>query len=787
MYNTYMRAPFLLLSVALIAGVLIRLALRSSPVWLWFPMLSLLPLLWFSRGSRWFLPSLTVSMVMLGILYADLAAWRPANAIEHFAQGKWVSLEGVVKTAPEVKTGGKKVTVSFVLESKNLMQRVTERFRRHREIFETWGDVQVFLLNPGEIPFYGDRVRLWGELGRPKPVLNPGEFDYGRYLADRSIHAVLTGYGRKSVRPLHSGEGFWLLKKIEELRRAMSRRLDELFDARHAPLLKALVLGMRKDLDPALWDDFIKTGTAHLLAISGLNISLVAGSFYLAMILAGLGRKAAAFLSLFVIVFYVAIAGAGIPVQRAGWMAGLALTALLMDREVQSINTFCFALMIFLVSNTLVLNQISFQLSFLSVLSLIVLFRSFREGWRAPAQDGRPAEGLQWGVGLFASTAAVMVGTFPITIYYFNVFSWVSLFANAGVIPLFHAAVLSAFLALGIGWIPLVGGLFPWAASLLLDAGLAWIHFCGRLDWGFLYLATPTWIQLIFYYLLFALCLGMKFLRWPLPKLFAAALWSLWFAAALSFFWPPPPSPFTLTLFSAGRNEMAYVGLGRGNHWLINAGRLHPSDQARWMVAPFLREKGIKRLTGILFTDFYKKHTGGAGTLLRDFSVGYLLHPGSSKGRGPFFSTAVPRKVHSRPLTEGERIQMRGGGEIRVLGEMDHQLALMVSYEGRRFLFLPHLGDRLAGMLERYRRELFDIDVLVLPSPSRKDRIAMEMLFDSLDPLVVTTPHEDGKLGRFLKDRDIAWFNLSKSGALTFEITNALRMIPFREGRARVL
>lgn len=150
-----MRAPAFWLALGFSLGIVAETLVPVPALGAGALFLFLLPLLWANRGKRWFLILLVLALSSLGFLYARFDAERPPHAIEQWS-GTRMSLEGIVRTEPEIKSHGKKRTVSFVLSSRNLVRsfgpvglRMTGGRQSRREFFETQGNVQVFLFQPG--------------------------------------------------------------------------------------------------------------------------------------------------------------------------------------------------------------------------------------------------------------------------------------------------------------------------------------------------------------------------------------------------------------------------------------------------------------------------------------------------------------------------------------------------------------------------------------------------------------------------------------------------------------
>ncbi len=782
-----MRSPFFWLALGFTLGILAYRGLGQPCLpWCLKGFLLCLPLLWSARGKKYFLPVIFLAFIFLGVFYSYSDSYRPAHAIEKSIpqpfpsatnkSGYWAKLEGLVKTQAEIKRKGKKTTASFVLASRQL------DFKRGRErkIIPVWGDVQIFLHYPQEVPEFGDRIVLFGKIQIPKTPLNLGQFDYKRYLASQHIYGIFEGYGPRAVTQLQKSRSASLLRAVFRFRDQMALQIDRLFGKGDAPLFKALILGMRKEVDPGLNEAFLKTGTSHLLAISGLNIAMVAGSVYLCLIALGIRQKPAAALSLLLSIFQVLIAGFGIPIQRAGFMAAFGFSALILERERNSLNIFFLAFLILVIMDTASLDSISFQLSFLSVLSLILFLKSFSRA----GEEYRSVENL-------ANGLAVLLGTFPIVLYHFNIFSPIGLLTNLGAIPLFHLALLVSLLALILGWIPFAGALVIQFAKGCLALGLAWIQFCAQIPWGHFFLLRPSLYQIIGYYgFLTLFSLLRHYDRKPL-RLVRSAAAGLWLLTVFSFFKPAPAAGFEFTLLSAGKNELAHLEFPGGVHWLINAGRIFPSNQAEWILNPYLRWKGINHLAGILISDTYKKHWGGLRTLLGHFKTSRLLYPPGLASQ--IRIETAKRKVKTRAFDSLEKIKIQDGGELRLLNGVNGGAGkrpaaiLKVVYRNWNFLWLPGVNEEVLSRLAGNRDFLSPVDILILPSQPMDSRTC-ERLFDLIDPDLATLPYPDPGLKDFLRSRDIPLYDLEHYGAITFNVSkrperNSLSVQSFLQGR----
>ena len=600
-------------------------------------------------------------------------------------------MTGVVQTTPVVKVRGKKKTVSFILKAEE--------------------KIQVFLFNPGDIPAYGDSVRLYGKFEKPKSAKNPGEFDYANYLSQKGITLIQRVYGSHSVKVIRPSELPRAVLILEKIRSQLERRIEELFDLSH--VFKALILGKRQGITSDLRQVFIKTGTAHLLAISGLHIALVAGSIYFLCLLLRFSQKRAAIISLVMTLFQVLISGAGIPVVRAGSMACLAFVAVILKREVKPLNLFFLAVFLLLLMDPKSLWSVSFQLSFLSVFSLMIFGL-----WK-----------IQWcWADCFRTSFTVLVGTLPVVLYYFNVFSPMGLVANVFAIPLFHLALLSAFMTLALDIIPFVAEILARLPDFFLWLGIKWIQLLSVPRWGYFFFQSPKLWQIVGYYLF----LGFTFWSHLKKKTRLSLLFFCCFIFCfLSILVPQKFPEFELTLFSVGQNEAAVLRIEKST-WLINAGREFPSDQADWTINPYLRSQGIQRLQGVLLMDEKRKHVGGLETIARDFEIEDIVYLDPEKRR-----------------------------------------VVEIGHKGKYFVFLPELGEEV---LEAVRKIEYRVDVLILPATSKSKEVFIKPLIKILNPGIVAI---SGKKPESLK---LPILDTKTHGAITFKIDPELRVFSYLEG-----
>ena len=746
-------------------GIVVEKHWNLPSAWLVSALFSGVILLWFLRGQRCFLPLFVILLVSAGVLWARLDAFVPVHAAQNFTGPERVTLRGVVASLPELKTRGKKSTISLILKARSITSQESGR-RKFRKVS---GEVQVFLLQSPVLPQVGDELRLYGELSAPRKVLNPGEFDYGNFLGQKNIGALFQTIGKKSVRVVRVGSGFLPARMLAESRRNLAALIEKLYVASEAAIMKALVLGLRSDVAPEVRDQFMKTGTIHLLAISGLNITMIAGTFYLIFLFSGLGYRSTAFLTILIVTVYVGLAGAGIPVQRAGYGSVLVLLGVLIGRPANLLNALCFAFFVLLLWNPKSLWNIGFQLSFLSVFSLMLVL---------PLLSRFSAWTLSLG-----SSLAVLFGTFPIVLYHFNIFSPVSILANLVAIPIFDAALFSALLVLIVSGVPLLNIFFVKGSSWILGIGLLWVKYLSTWRWGYWFLERPSLVRLAAYYLCVAMILFFHKKVFRGNRLLMAGLVCCWISFSVSFFVGPGKRGFELTMFASGRSQIVFMHFSNEARWLLNTGRNFPSDQGEWLIAPFLRDRGVQRLEGILLTDLSKKHTGGLVSVLRDFPVRFLLYPVTALlGPDEFYKNLRKLGRKAKAFEQGDEVSM-GEEKIRMVAQSPKGAALRVESGPWRILLISRWDAGLFKELLRGSKDASEIHAVFLPAAGPVIPDEFQDWLERVRPQLVVLPHPQSELMAYLTSRRFPCLVLKDTGALGFRRNGPqLELVSFLNG-----
>jgi competence protein ComEC len=298
--------------------------------------------------------------------------------------------------------------------------------------------------------FYGDWVVVSGKLTQPQ---NFSDFDYQKYLERFGVYAVMS-YPKILVLKSHRQNIIkeWLL----DIKWAFTKRVERLLPEPQASLLMGILIGARKTLPQNIVDNFNATGTSHIIAISGYNITIIISS--LAFLAGWLGRRKSFWLTLGLILGFVILSGASASVIRAAIMGSLGLLSANIGRQYAVGPALFFAGFIMLVINPKILYwDVSFQLSFLATLG-IVYFQPLLNDLTAVWDDFTGIKSI-----LLVTLSATFV-TLPLILFTFGRLSVVSPLVNILILPIVPLTMLLGFLSV----LPFVGAGCAFAANLLL-------------------------------------------------------------------------------------------------------------------------------------------------------------------------------------------------------------------------------------------------------------------------------------------------------------------------------
>jgi len=420
----------LLFATGIISGRLLELPLL--PVYLSTCGLLILTFLFYLRKRRELVTLfLCFTLFLSGLLqFRCLYLPRSSSHIANFAPTT-VSVEivGLVAKRPELKER----RADFILKARRIWICGREE--------EVEGKIWVRSYSSFRNYNYGDIVRVRGKL--KKPGASRKGFSWQRYLSYQGIWVEMNAI---RVEVIKRGEGNLLLREAYRSRDWMAKIIDSTLPFPHSSLLKGIMLGDRTSLSPKLQEEFLRTGTGHILVVSGLHVGLILTILLFLFKILGLPPKLRYLLSIPPLVYYAVLTGLRTPVLRATLMATLALFSFLIDRETHPLVILSLAALIILLFSPLSIFTVSFQLSFVTVGGIICLTPYLRERLKELP--------LRLGEALAVSIAA-QISILPLLAFYFNRVPLIGVLTNLLIGPLIAIILALGFLTLALSLVSL--------------------------------------------------------------------------------------------------------------------------------------------------------------------------------------------------------------------------------------------------------------------------------------------------------------------------------------------
>jgi competence protein ComEC len=465
---------------------------------------------------------------------------------------------------------------------------------------------------------------------------------------------------------------------------------------------------------------FMETGTVHILAVSGMITAFVAGILFLLLRACQVPRKASALLTLFGVLFFIALTGSHPPVCRAGLFSVLALLSVFLERRVHMGVLLLFTAWVLAAVNPFVVEDLSFQISFLATAGLMVMGRGIEKRLQPLWKPAR---------GLLAATATAQLSVWCLLIYSFNQLSLYSLPANLLIVPLALFSVAAGLAALAASClVPFIGTLFASGCDVVLRLLVIlarWIN--GWPGANFIVASPPTAWVLAFH----ALLLITFYFAWPRLRpekpsdewnrrqapfkrirKFLPWVWMVFLGTSLIGLGLArlEPRGFKVIFFAVGHGDAALIQTPSGNTFALEGGWYNQGLPRYQTTAAYMRHLGVDHLDGIVNLSDTDEDAGGLANLVEAAPVseayGLAGEYPESWGCQAFLDALADKNLQLKPLTRGDAITGLEGADLSVIYapsevktsgvEVPKSLALLLTIpqagDPVRILFTGNLG-----------------------------------------------------------------------------------------------
>ena len=697
-------------------------------VYIWRP-----PLLWIVGGASFVLAAAYFAFrrsrfgwaIALGALFFAGALHIQARhadttldtSVLPYADGQELQITGYVVRDGRVQAGS-------LGESRQTVEIHVEQVETDAgEVTPVHSGIRVSIYAPSGTPMlafqYGERLRFWAKLRRPRNFRNPGSFDYEGYLAERGIAALGSAKLENVERiPGFTGTrlGFWRSR----LHRGVVAKVQELWAPREAALIDAMVIGEEAFIDHDTRVDFQRSGTYHVLVVSGMNVSILAFVVFWTLRRLRLSDLPATVITVASCVSYAFITEVGAPVWRATLMCAVYLTTRLLYRDRGMVNALGAAALGMLVFDPRQLLTPSFQMTFLCVLIVAgigipildrtsQLYKRALGNWESPDYAAllppRVAQfrvdlqfiasrlelfiGETWSRRLIQGSTRFFLGAWELLFisaimqmglalpmsYYFHRATTIGLPANIVVVPLTQLMMPAAISTLVLGYIsPWLARIPAMVTTLAIEGIAGSVRGLSAFRVADLRVAMPS--RLVVVLALAALLLALGSVR-RRPAFVLSGLSAMLLASLTLAFVAPTantrPGVLEVTSIDVGEGDSTLLVTPQGRTLLVDSGGpIGPGgsqlDFGEDVVSPYLWNRGITRLDAVAITHGHSDHIGGMAAILKNFKprelwIG-LMPPSQSLAQVVATAQAVGVKVVRH--WEGDEIDF-GGTTVDVL------------------------------------------------------------------------------------------------------------------------
>jgi competence protein ComEC len=585
---------------------------------------------------------------------------------------------------------------------------------------------------------YGDVLKVTGELQTP-PQLD--DFDYRGYLEHQGIYTIMLYPG---IEVLDTGQGFPPLAWIYSLRDRLAETLAQVLPEPQASLAQGIILGLRGNIPGDLNQDFTRSGTMHLLAISGFNIGIMAGILLgVGLFLFGRRHYLYVWLAFGAVWLYAVITGMNPPVLRGAIMASVFLVAEALGRQRSAMVALTFAAAVMVGFSPYVLGDASFQLSFMAMAGLIFIYPVFNNLGRRFVAARIGEEGLvvslaNLTVTTLSATLAAIVAVWPLIAYYFGIFSLVGPLATFLITLVFPVIIILGTLAALLGLASLaVAQAVGWLAWPFLSYMMAVVSRLGAPSLAAVAIDSISPVFIVCYYAALAAAIWLHS-RWQRVRNLLSGTAGLMksgvsFSSGLSHSakWTIVPllvvaALVSFTAFTMPDEDLrvSFLDVGEGDAILIQKGSQQilvdggPSPRAITLALGDRMPFWDRSIDLLILTHPHQDHLAGLLEVLRRYRVEQVLYPALDYA-SPLFDEwlrmVAEKGVKSTVVLSGQRIEA-GGVVMEVLrptflpgvaSDIDNEsLVLRLEYGNVSFLLAADIKSETEWELVRERAPL---------------------------------------------------------------------------------
>jgi len=685
------------------------------------------------------------------------------------------------------------------LSSKSSFYLQTEQIQSPDGWQKATGKVRVQVSEPIDHVRPGNTVRIDCWLSRFTPPPNPGQFDLQKHMHQRGVYlaaSVPIAEGIEVINPSAS-----LLSKTRSAlyHLASDALLDETAtDNTVRSLTAALLLGRRGDLSPQIMAAFRDTNLAHFISLSGMHVGILAASLWGLLRVVGLRKGPRAILCIVLILLYAMIVPSRAPTMRAVFISCFFFASVFFRRQPNALNTLSLSALVLLFIHPFDLFSAGWQLSFLSVLGILLFFPTMQYHFLAkfypvtayfPKSLSGLKDPLRRIIELLAVGISVWITIAPILLYYFGQINPFSPLWTVLVLPFVLTILYAGFAKILLSsLLPTAAAVFGWILNTAAIAFENTVIILSKVDFFRVVSYRPgLYLVFIIYFLMLVVCL-LPFYYWRIRK-------GIIFLLLLCFLYPgisshlriKDNSELEITCLSVGHGQAIVLSAPGNEHFLFDAGSITNRNIANKTILPFLQHQSIFSLDAVCLSHGDMDHINAVGDIatavkIKNIYANQVLLDSAQK---PSIEKEVCKTLSQMDRTVKPFQPYSGQSELTIksiwpdeailsepsISENDKSEALLIEYANRKILLCGDIERIAQNRLIEQNPDL-TVDVLILPHHGSTTNLDVRFV-ESLKPAIVIASCSKRSVTNAyhpLEGSSIEAFYTASDGAVTVKI-----------------